>query len=166
MRALSTEIGLLWLRVTLGLMMLFGHGWGKLERLLGINTERPASFGDGFLFGGEIDFALAAISETVFAALLILGLATRLAAIPLIVTMSVAAFMVHAADPLFLQPARIDGQAVYLVGKEFALLFLTGFVAIALLGPGKFALDTFAGPLTRKLWSDRQQNRKRKKKKK
>ncbi len=61
------------------------------------------------------------------AGLVIIGFKTRLAAIPVIITMAVAAFIVHAADPL--------GT------KEMAILYLIAFTVIALLGAGKYSVD-------------------------
>jgi len=48
-------------------------------------------------------------------------------AIPSAITMVVAAFIVHGADPL--------------QKKELALVYLIMFLAIALLGPGKYSID-------------------------
>jgi putative oxidoreductase len=50
-----------------------------------------------------------------------------LASIPVIITMGVAAFIVHASDPVAI--------------KEKALLYLFAFLAIALLGAGKHSVD-------------------------
>jgi putative oxidoreductase len=58
---------------------------------------------------------------------IILGLATRLVAIPLIITMSVAVFIIHADDPW--------------QKKEFALLYLVPFLTLVFTGAGRFSLD-------------------------
>ena len=55
------------------------------------------------------------------------GLFTRWAAFFMGFTMSVAAFVAHAADPF--------------QKKEMALLFLTSGILLMLTGPGKFSLD-------------------------
>ena len=60
-----------------------------------------------------------------------MGLFTRLAAVPLIITMCVALFMAHSGQFFG------DGQT--------AALFLGIFLAILLLGPGKVSLDRFLG---------------------
>lgn len=70
---------------------------------------------------------LVVIAEAICPMLIIIGYKTRLASIPTIITMGVAAFIVHGADPIGM--------------KEKALLFLFAFVAIALLGPGKHSVD-------------------------
>jgi len=63
------------------------------------------------------------------AALLALGLFTRLSAVPLVATMRTAAFITHGADPF--------------AEKELALVSLTGFTAVLLMAPGSFALQTY-----------------------
>jgi len=111
--------------------MLAGHGIGKLNMLLSGNIQFPALFG----IPPTINLLLSLFAELFCAALITLGLKTRLACIPLIINMSVAAFVVHAKDALFMANAAGKGS------KEFALIYLTGFVAIYLLGSGRFALD-------------------------
>jgi len=70
---------------------------------------------------------LAVIGEFVAPILIIIGYKTRFAAIPVILTMLVAAFIAHGADPFNV--------------KEKALLYAVIFIAIFLLGPGKYSLD-------------------------
>jgi len=63
------------------------------------------------------------------AILLVLGLGTRLATIPLIVTMAVAAFITHGADPF----AR----------KELALFYLAAYFVLLINGSGKYSFDNY-----------------------
>jgi putative oxidoreductase len=115
------NIALLILRVSLGLMMFIAHGFPKM-------TQFPAErFPDPFGLGGTTSLVLAIFAEAICSLLLILGLWTRLALIPLIVTMSTAAFIIHAADPF--------GK------KEMALLYLIGYITLFFAGPGKYAVD-------------------------
>lgn len=116
------NIGLLLLRIGFGGMMLT-HGMPKLLKMV----SGDFSFGDPIGIGEPASLVLAVLSEVIFPILVIIGFKTRLAAIPVIITMIVAAFVVHAADPL--------GT------KEKAILFLIGFIAIALLGAGKYSVD-------------------------
>ena len=88
--------------------------------------EEP-SFGDPLGIGEVPSLFLAVIGEFACPILLILGFKTRLASIPPAITMMVAAFIVHANDPWGRQ--------------EFPLLYLVGFIAIFLLGSGKYSLD-------------------------
>lgn len=70
---------------------------------------------------------LTIFAELVCGVLVALGLFTRAALIPLIITMAVAVFIVHADDPFSKQ--------------EFGLLFLVPYVALLLKGPGTWSLD-------------------------
>ncbi len=99
------------------------HGYPKLQRLL----SGEMRFGDPLGLGPEVSLVLAVFAEFVCAILIVLGLGTRLAAIPLIVTMSVAAFIAHGGDPF--------GR------KEMALLYLVLYVVLLITGSGKFSLD-------------------------
>ena len=116
------NLGLLLFRVGFGGMMLT-HGIPKLLKML----SGDFSFGDPIGIGETATLILAVLCEVFFPILVIIGFKTRLSAIPVIITMAVAAFVVHAADPL--------GT------KEKAILFLFGFIAIALLGAGKYSVD-------------------------
>jgi len=121
----ATSIGLLVLRLGVGVMMLVAHGWGKL---IGF-SDLAGKFPDPLGVGSTTTLVLAVFAEVVCALLIILGLGTRFAAVPLLVTMLVAAFIVHADDPW----AR----------KEFALLYAIPFLTLIFTGGGRFALDRF-----------------------
>jgi putative oxidoreductase len=129
--ALSPSIGLLVLRVGVGLYMLI-HGWGKVGMLFGGEAEK---FGDPIGLGATFSLFLATCAEFGCSILVILGIATRFAAIPLAFTMAVAAFVVHAGDPW-----TMSAQGA---SKEPALLFFFPFVALFFLGGGRFALDAW-----------------------
>lgn len=116
--------GLLILRIFAGAFMLFNHGAGKLTRLLG---DGPVKFSDPIGIGPEASLALAAFAEVICAVFVVFGFATRLSALPLVITMMVAAFIAHAGDPLG--------------SKELPLLFGAIFIAFALTGAGKFSID-------------------------
>lgn len=117
------DLGLLVLRVGVSALMLT-HGFPKLIQLIEGNT---AVVGDPIGVGSLVSSILVIISEVIAPVLILIGLKTRLAAIPAAITMAVAAFMVHGADPL--------------AKKEMALLYLIAFVAIALMGAGRFSID-------------------------
>ncbi len=117
-----SNIGLLILRVGFSGMMLT-HGIPKLLKMF----SGDFSFGNPIGIGETATLVLAVLCEVFFPILVLIGFKTRLAAIPVIITMAVAAFIVHGADPL--------GT------KEMALLYLMAFSAIALLGAGKYAVD-------------------------
>lgn len=120
----STDLALLLLRLVFGFSMIYGHGWGKLLRLF---SGEPINFADPFGLGPAVSLILVVGAEVLCAGLIMLGLFTRWATIPLIITMLVAIFYRHLGDPF--------GQI------EKALLFLTVFVGLLISGPGWYALD-------------------------
>ena len=119
----SMDMALLVVRITVAGLML-AHGLPKLEMLLsGDPVQFPAVFG----LSAASSLALAIFAEVVCSVLILVGLGTRLAVIPLIFTMLVAAFYIHGGDPF----AR----------KEPAILYLLPYVMLLLAGSGKYALD-------------------------
>lgn len=108
--------------------MLIGHGWGKLASF----GDRMGGFPDPLGIGSAASLGGAVFAEVVCAALVTIGLFTRAALIPLIFTMAVAAFMIHADHPFF----NTDGPS-----KELALVYLVSYVVLFLTGPGKYSVD-------------------------
>ena len=127
--AIADDLGKLVLRGGFGLMMAIGHGWAKAS-----DFEKTAGFMDGMMGGlpGWLNATLATGAELGCALLLVIGLGTRLAALPLIFTMGYAAFVFHGEHPMFAQGGP---------SKESAVVYLIAFAAIALLGPGRFSFD-------------------------
>lgn len=121
MKTNYNDLALLLLRVGFGGFMLT-HGIPKINML-----SDPSSFGDPIGVGPTVSLILALIGEVVAPILIIIGFKTKWAAIPAIITMGVAAFIVHAKDDL--------------ATKEHALLFFFGFLAIFLAGAGKYSVD-------------------------
>jgi len=103
--------------------MLCAHGWGKLMSF----GEKSGSFPDPLGIGNAASLSGAVFSEVFCALLVVIGLGTRLAVWPLVFTMLVAAFLVHADDPWN--------------RKEFALLYVFPFLALAFTGAGRFSID-------------------------
>ncbi len=117
------NIALLFLRITIGIFMMV-HGTGKLITLF---EGGPVQFADPIGIGPSASLMLAVFAEFVCSLFLIFGIATRFAAFPLIITMLVAGFIVHADDVFFV--------------KEKAFLFLIVFITIAIAGAGKISVD-------------------------
>ncbi|WP_340105335.1 DoxX family protein [Rhodohalobacter sp. 8-1] len=103
--------------------LIMTHGFPKFLKIL----EGDFSFGDPLGIGEAPSLFLVAFAEFICAILVLLGLWTRIALIPLIITMIVAVFIAHAGDPF--------GR------KELGLFFLISFVVLFLTGPGKYSLD-------------------------
>ncbi|MFT7000184.1 MAG: putative oxidoreductase [Spirosomataceae bacterium] len=118
----SANLGVLILRITLGVLMLT-HGYPKFERML----SGDMSFGNPIFLGEELSLILTVFAEFVCSILLIFGLLTRPAVFFLAFTMAVAAFIVHADDG---------------IGKqEKALTYLAGYVCLWFTGPGRYSAD-------------------------
>ena len=120
----NLDIGILVLRLFFGGFMIILHGWGKMLKLF---SEGPIEFGDPIGLGPTVSLGLTVFAEFLCSILIMLGLFTRWAAIPLIITMLVAAFIVHGPDPL--------------MRKEKALLYLAPYIFLLLNGAGKYSLD-------------------------
>lgn len=128
MERFSQDIGLLVLRFFGGGTMLLAHGLGKLFDF----KDRMHSFPDPLGLGSSLSLGLAIFAEVGCAVLLVLGVFTRLASIPLLVTMLVAFFIVHSGDPF----AR----------KELAFLFMGIYLALFFLGGGRYSLYKAKNP--------------------
>ena len=113
------------LRLTAGLSMLLLHGVPKLRNVLSGNLQ----FADPLGLGSETSLYLAAFAEVFCCCLLIVGLLTRLALIPLIIDMAAAFFIFHKGDEFAV--------------KEPAMLYLGIFITLFLTGPVKFSLDRY-----------------------
>ncbi|MBF0597272.1 DoxX family protein [Faecalibacter rhinopitheci] len=116
------NLSLLLIRLSAGGFMLT-HGWGKLIKLINGNFE----FGDPIGLGVEISLGLAVFAEIFCSLLIVFGFFTRLASIPLIITMLVAVFVVH-LDHDF-------GK------KELGLFYFINYLVLFLSGAGKFSMD-------------------------
>lgn len=125
------SIALLLVRLGFGGMMFFGHGLVKLKAAL----NDWSGFVDGFgsvIINSTVSALGAMVSETLFAAMVVLGIGTRLATIPLVFTMAVAAFVVLGDAPFFM-----GGGAA----KEPAVMYMVAFVAVLIGGAGRYSLD-------------------------
>src|SRR5690606_31681918 len=111
------DLALLILRVGASGLMLT-HGIPKINMLF----ASPIQFADPVGVGQTLSLIFALLGEVVALIFVIIGFKTKIATIPTIITMAVAAFIVHANDAMDV--------------KEKALLFLISFVVIFLAGPG------------------------------
>jgi len=119
-----TDAALLTLRIGFAGFMLT-HGIPKINMLF----VSPIKFADPIGVGEPVTLILTLIGEVLAPALILIGYKTKLAAVPAIITMAVAAFVVHANDPIDI--------------KEKALLFLIAFITIFLAGAGKYSVDGY-----------------------
>ena len=117
-----TSLGVVVLRVSFGGLMLV-HGIQKLM----VFNELSSTFPDPLGMGSFLSLVATIGAELGCSLLLVLGLATRLALLPLAFTMAVALFLVHAGDPW--------------KAKELAATYLCVYLALLPAGPGKYSLD-------------------------
>ena len=113
---------LLIVRVVFG-VMLMNHGIDKWANY----QELSAVFPDPLGIGSPLSLGLAIFGELACSMAFIIGFLYWLAMIPMIFTMCVAFFIVHADDPFAV--------------KELAFVYLVVFVLMYIVGPGKFAVD-------------------------
>ena len=119
----ATNVGLLILRAGIAVLMLT-HGLPKLAMLFsGDAVKFPSVFG----MSPELSLGLTVFAEVVCSMFLLAGFATRLATIPLIITMLVAVLIIHASDPFAV--------------KEPALYYLLIYAMLMFAGSGKYSLD-------------------------
>ncbi|MBK7384298.1 MAG: DoxX family protein [Flavobacteriales bacterium] len=120
---ISEDLGYLTLRLTFGGTMFWQHGWPKLMSF----AERMDHFPDPFGLGGTFSLILIVFAEVVCSAMVILGLWTRVALIPLILGMAVIAFMLKSGSDF--------GD------KELSLVYLFAYVVLLFTGSGRFSVD-------------------------
>lgn len=121
------DLGLLILRLWFGLEMALGHGLPKLFLLL-----NGGGFADPIGLGETTSLVLAIFAELVCGLFIAAGFFTRLSLIPYLITMLVAAFVVHAAD----------WGSMETWGKvSYPLAYAAAAVALLFTGPGRLSLD-------------------------
>lgn len=119
------SLGLLTLRLTLGLTLMLNHGIAKLKGF----HSMASGFPDPFKIGHSASLGLVVFAEVVCSLLVAAGLLTRFGALVLIINLSVAFFVVH--------KGTLSGEH----SGEMALIYLAGFVALFLAGPGRVSVD-------------------------
>ena len=114
------------LRLVAGILMM-SHGYDKL-----VHFDKTAGFMPQFLgLSSSITTALVIFAEFFCALFVIIGLFTRLACVPLIITMCYALFITLHGD--------VFGKG------EIAALYLAAFPVLLLVGPGRVSVDGMMG---------------------
>lgn len=122
------NLGLLLIRVIAGSTMAVNHGF---EKIINFNEIAQKGFPDPMGIGVKASLGLTVFAEFFCAILIVMGLLTRVATVPLIIAMCVALFIVH--------KGQIFGDG------EVAAIFLFSYIAIFLTGPGKYSADKMLG---------------------
>lgn len=123
-----SSVGLLILRLGIGGFMI-AIGYQKLHMLL----DGQYIVGDPIGLGPKLSMIGIVIAEFVCPIFLILGLGTRIAALPAAFAMGVAAFVAHGPHPWVAGPSGPS--------KQGALMFMIPFLALVFTGAGTFSLD-------------------------
>jgi putative oxidoreductase len=128
----SSDAALLLLRVWYGASILLVPGMMKLKNFSSMASQFPDLLG----IGAKTSLILVIFAEVFCAALLVIGLFTRVAALILAFTMGVAFWMAHGA--------KLSGDN----NGMPAFLYLGAFVALFIAGAGKFSVDAKMGAKT------------------
>ncbi|RAJ29607.1 DoxX family protein [Pedobacter cryoconitis] len=115
---------LLILRIGVAGLML-SHGIPKLELLL---AGGEIKFMDPIGLGDTTTLVLAVFAEVICSVLILLGVAVRLAVLPLMVTMLIAIFVAHGNDGL--------------KEKELAIHYLLTYIVLLFAGGGRLSIDS------------------------
>lgn len=118
----NIDIALLILRVVIGVLMLI-HG---VPKLLALFSGEPIQF-PALIGTPALSLSLAVFAEVICSVLIIFGIGTRLATIPLIITMLIAVLLVHGADPFAKQ--------------EMGIHYLVAYVVLLITGSGRYSVD-------------------------
>lgn len=120
---LNTDIAALLLRLIFGgLFVRYGY-----NKLVAYDQILPM-FGDIIGIGPKLSFNLVIFAELFCGFFVLIGFLTRLTVIPIFITMAVAFFVAHAADPFDV--------------KALAFVFLLLSIVVFLLGSGRYSVDS------------------------
>jgi len=117
---------MLLLRLTFGVLMM-KHGYDKLVHF----NEMKSTFLNFLGMGSTTSLLMVVFAEFFCGLFVVIGLFTRLAALPLIICMAVALFQVHHGEVFG------DGSS--------AALYLGAFLVLLMIGPGKASVDGISG---------------------
>jgi putative oxidoreductase len=121
--AAAFNFSMLLLRIFFGLMIMAKYGYTKMVNF----SDLEAKFYNFMGIGSRFSLVLVIFAETFCALFIVLGLFTRLAAIPLMIVMLVVIFGHDAGKPL--------------QDSELSILYLGVFTTLLLCGPGRISID-------------------------
>jgi putative oxidoreductase len=125
------DLGLLVLRVWVGMSLFLKHGWEKPTNF----AQMAAHFPDPLHIGAVPSLVFALLSDAVCSVLVMAGFATRWAALVILVNLFVAWSLVH----------RFQYFGRGADHGEMIVLYLGCFVVLALAGPGWYSVDRWLG---------------------
>ena len=119
----SQDFTLLLFRILVSLSMINTHGLKKIKDFEGTIAHIPDPLG----VGGEVSAIMAIIANIIAPIFIIFGFATRLAILPILAVTLMGFFIVHGNDPLAI--------------RDVPAMYSLVFIALLLLGPGKYSID-------------------------
>ena len=119
------NFAMLILRLGVGILMMY-HGYQKLTSFNETSKHMPNLFG----MGTSVTTGMVVFAEFFCSVLLIIGLLTRIATIPLIILSCYILFKISGAD--------------FFDKGETISLYLTGFLVLLFAGPGRISIDGMA----------------------
>ncbi len=122
------DAGLLILRLLAGASLFLKHGWEKVAHF----TAMAAHFPDPIHLGPVPSLVIALASDVLCAVLVTVGLATRWAALFVVINVGVAWSLVH-RFAFFAGPEADHG--------ETCLLYVAAFLALSFIGAGRYSID-------------------------
>jgi putative oxidoreductase len=130
-KANATNVSLLLLaaRVVFSILLMM-HGAQKLANFESLS----ASFPDPLGVGSSLSLGLAIFGELACSLACMTGFLYRLSMLPMMFTMLVAFFIIHANDPF--------SQV-----RELPFLYLVAFILLYIAGPGKYSIDYYLGKM-------------------
>ncbi|WP_370649956.1 DoxX family protein [Leclercia sp. G3L] len=120
------DLGLFFLRIAGSLLLLYVHGLPKIVHF----SEELTRIEDPFGFGPYFSLIPAIVAEVICPILILFGVATRLACVPIVAVLLVAMLVVHPGWSI------AEGQ--------FGWLLLIIFTTLAITGPGAWRVRSRA----------------------
>lgn len=121
------NIAMLLLRISFGTVMMVKHGFAKVMNFAALEH----SFYNFLGLGSKFSLILILFAEIFCSLLIVLGLFTRWACLPLIIAMLVVIFGADAGKNM--------------LDSELAIFYLTAFTTLAFCGPGTISVDGMIG---------------------
>ena len=125
----NTDVGMLTLRMIVGLSLFIKHGW---EKIFTFSSMVP-TFSDPLHLGHTTSLIFALISDGICSLLIVFGFATRWACMYCFCTIFVAWSLRH--HFMFLGAHGTGDHG------ELIVLYLAALIAIFIVGPGRYSID-------------------------
>ena len=120
----NVDVALLILRLWMGLGLLAKHGIEKFTNF----SQMQQHFPDPLHVGSTFSLTFALLSDGICSLMIMLGLATRLAALVIVINLFIVFLMLHQFSF-----AKEHAELVY--------VFMGGFLIIFIAGAGKYSID-------------------------